>query len=1178
MRESKMHQHELVSVIITARTPTWFTQALDSVLSQDYPHIEIIVADTSDSPFIHKKLQDYLPQHGHFLRYEKVDEKTVAVYEAAVRVAKGKYIKFLSDADLLKPACVSTLVSGLNAFPQCRVAVSSRERAGPQGETLPALISTAPLISENSIIHGQDLLRNQTQKAYSLPGELTAALFHRDDLTQSLIEESLLTTGESALQAIPALVIFHRLLRHTHLLWFAAPLCSVRASDVGRQPHQCEGDEIFRIGRDVLYEKIRQESGSDDAEPALHLARVAQVEQPDAFIIKNLSEEQQKNFTLAILASWRNSRTLNPLQQDMLEDIAAANAHPISVAFFITVTEETVAGLEPLLRFISQIAIPGVGFEPVLITIGVSPDTRTECHAATQQSRIAVINQCIQARQDDWVMFLDASCTLHASGLIALSTMLLVQNAFLAIYADEFFYIDGAPIGAAFRPDFNLDLLLSSPKTMAQHWLFRRELLLAAEGLDARYPSSAEFDLIVKLIESQGFEGIGHLAEPLLTGYLESRDILEDVSIIERHLQNRGYPEGRAALDKFFNYRLRYNHPDKPVVSIVILANWHLASLISSVTTLLEKTTWHNYELILVADNQRTPERDQWLSDIARVDPARIKTVSYDGVFSHGPMANLAAEQAIGEYLVFMHCEMAITDGEWLDNLLNHGLRPEVFAVGAKHLSSENKIRHAGYILGVNGAVGEVFRGNDDRDANYLGRMNVDQNYSAVSGDLVLMRKAVFDELGGFDREQRLYGDVDLCLRAREQGYLTVWTPYARVHRPAARTSPFPDETAQASSKLKQLEEDKIYSRWMPVVARDPAYNANLSLRSRHFELRNDEVNGLPVKAENLPTFLAHNADIYGCGHYRITQPLQAMVADGVAQGKSGMTLLTLSEMGQFRPDSLIIQRRYSPAFHNWMERVSKLHHVFKVFELDDYIINLPMKHYGRQAYKQETAKLIRKSLSYFDRFVVSTAPLADAMSSMHPDIVVIKNRLPVDAWGTLQSLRNQGQKPRVGWAGGISHRGDLEMIFDIVREFSNQVEWVFMGMCPDKLRPYVHEIHTGVDLSLYPAALASLNLDLALAPVEENSFNACKSNLRLLEYGACGVPVICSNVACYQQDDLPVTRVNNRFIEWRDAIRMHLADPAASAGMGMKLQASIRRNWMLTGENLREWAKAWQP
>lgn len=1173
-----MHQQDLVSIIITADVATWFTEALESALNQDYQPIEIIVADYSDAQFIHQTLQRYLPRHCDVIRYLKTEGTVVQLLETAVSAARGKYIKFLSDADLLKPDNISTCVAGLKAFPDCRVALTRRERVGPQGERLDGLLSTSALSQENLIINGRDFLRNQTLKAYSLPGELTAALFYRDDISASLIDQALLTQGNPALQAIPALAFCYSLLSHTHLLWFSAPLCCVRASDVERQPHQRESDELFTSGREYLYEQIRQESWFGEADHAPHLAQVACLDQPDHFSLRNLAEEQQKNFTLDVLAAWRRSRTLNAMQQNRLTDMAAANAHDVSVLVIITVTEENVADLETLLNSIRQGERTGVRFEPVIVTLDLDCAADAECYAATQQTRISVINQIIDARHDDWVMFLDASCTMHDSGMTALSARLVAQNSYLALYADEFFYIDNAPVGAAFRPDLNLDLLLSSPKTMAQHWLFRRELLLAAGGLDADYPSSAEFDLIVKLIESQGFEAIGHVAEPLLTGQLKSRSILEDVAILERHLQNRGYPDGRAALDKFFNYRLRYNHPDKPVVSIVILANWHLASLISCVTTLLEKTTYHRYELIIICDNQGTPERDRWLSDIGSVDPQRIKTVMFDGGFSHGAMANRAAELAVGDYLLFMHCEMAVTDGEWLDNLLNHGQRPEVFATGAKHLSSDNKIRHAGYVLGVNGAVGEVFRGNDDNEPNYLGRMHLDQNYSAVSGDLVLMRKSVFDELGGFDDNKRLYGDVDLCLKAREQGYLTVWTPYARLHRPAARKSPFPDETVHASTKLKQLEEDKVYAQWMPVIASDPAYNPNLSLRSRHFELRNDEFSWQPLRAENLPSFLAHNADIYGCGHYRITQPLKAMIAEGVAQGSSGMTLLTLSEMGQFRPDSLIIQRRYSPAFHTWMERVGKLHNVFKVFELDDYIINLPMKHHGRQAYKQETAKLIRKSLSFFDRFVVSTAPLAEAMRDMHPDIVVVKNRLPSEAWGTLQSLRNQGRKPRVGWAGGISHRGDLEMIFDIVRELSGEVEWVFMGMCPDKLRPYVHEIHSGVDLPLYPAALAALNLDLALAPVEDNIFNACKSNLRLLEYGACGVPVICSNVACYQQDDLPVTRVNNKFIDWREAIRMHLADPDASAKMGRELQAIVRRDWMLTGENLRLWAQAWRP
>lgn len=1172
-----MHQHDLVSIVIIALSPTWFTTALESAINQDYPHVEIIVADYSDTVFIYEKLQKYDRQPEHVIHYLKAQGGEMAACEAALNIAQGKYIKFLSAADTLKPDCVSELVSALTKLPHCRIAVSKRERIGPQGETLADLISTAALNSENIIIDGRDVLRIQTLKEYSLLGELSAALFYRDDLSVLLSKPAFTTTYEELMQNQLALLIGYRLLAQTHLFWHATPLCSIRTSDVDHQPHQCENDEVVKNAREVLHELIRNESWFREREPATGSVRVAALDQPHTFFTKNLIEEQQKNFTLAILAGWVRSRTLEPLQQHYLRRIADDNNLMVTVAVVITVTQETVNNLADLLRSLDEPVIEGVRFEPVIIALDVECDASIECYAATSENRIAVINKLTHERNDHWLIFIDADCIMQSSGLIALAVMLLNQNNYLAIYADEFFYIEGSPVGAAFRPDFNLDLLLSSPKTMAQHWLFRRELLLAAEGLDAAYSSSAEFDLIVKLIESQGFSSIGHLAEPLVTSALKSRDILEDAAIIERHLRNRGYPEAQVAIDKYFNYRLRYNHQNSAGVSLIIFANWHFASLVSCVTTVLEKTLYPRYELIIVSDNECSLERDNWLANIATVDPERIKTLHYDGEFNQGAMVNLAATQAAGEYLLFMHCEMAVTDGEWLGNLLNHGLRPEVAIVGGKHLSSENKIRHAGYVLGLNGAVGEVFRGMGDNEANYLGRLNLDQNYSAVSGDFMLVRKAVFDSLGGFDSAQQLYADVDFCLKARAQGYLTVWTPYARIHRPTARQNPFPRETAQTSRKLKQLEEDKIYSRWMPVVASDPAYNPNLSLRSRHFDLRNDNINWRPVSVEGLPVFLAHNADIYGCGHYRITQPLKAMVAEGIAEGKSGMTLLTLSEMGQFKPDSLIIQRRYSPAFHTWMERVSQLHNVFRVFELDDYIINLPMKHYGRNAYKQETAKLIRKSLGYFDRFVVSTAPLADAMSHMHHDIVVVKNRLPLDAWGQLNSQRQQGKKPRVGWAGGISHRGDLEMIFDIVREFADQVEWIFMGMCPDKLRPYVHEIHSGVDLALYPAALAALNLDLALAPVEDNIFNMCKSNLRLLEYGACGIPVICSNVACYQQDDLPVTRVNNKFISWRDAIRMHLADPDASAKMGMELQAAIRKDWMLSGENLRLWAKAWR-
>jgi len=226
----------------------------------------------------------------------------------------------------------------------------------------------------------------------------------------------------------------------------------------------------------------------------------------------------------------------------------------------------------------------------------------------------------------------------------------------------------------------------------------------------------------------------------------------------------------------------------------------------------------------------------------------------------------------------------------------------------------------------------------------------------------------------------------------------------------------------------------------------------------------------------------------------------------------------------------------------------------------------------------KDILKSLRRGFSLVDRLVVSTEALAEAYAGMHHDIRVVENRLPLDWWQGLSGKRRAGSRPRVGWAGGISHTGDLELIADVVKELAGEVEWVFFGMCPDRLRPYISEFHPGMQIESYPAALARLNLDLALAPVEQNLFNDCKSNLRLLEYGACGFPVICSDVRCYQGDELPVTRVKNRFKDWVDAIRAHINDLDATARLGDELRTAVVSGWMLEGEHLEAWRKAWLP
>jgi glycosyltransferase involved in cell wall biosynthesis len=286
---------------------------------------------------------------------------------------------------------------------------------------------------------------------------------------------------------------------------------------------------------------------------------------------------------------------------------------------------------------------------------------------------------------------------------------------------------------------------------------------------------------------------------------------------------------------------------------------------------------------------------------------------------------------------------------------------------------------------------------------------------------------------------------------------------------------------------------------------------------------------------------------------------------------------LTPVAMERFQPTSLVLQRQIHEHQIKLLESYRDYSRAFKVFELDDLIQQIPVKSMFHGVMPKDVVKSLRRALSAMDRFVVSTPRLAEEFRGFHADIRVVLNRLPVDWWSGLAAQRRVGRKPRVGWGGGSSHRGDLELIADVVRDLAGEVEWVFFGMCPDKLRPYVHEFHTGVPIEEYPRKLASLNLDLALAPLEENAFNECKSNLRLLEYGACGYPVICTDIACYASE-LPATRVKNRYKDWIGAIRMHLDDLDATARLGDALREEVRKDWMLEGDKLTAWRDAWLP
>jgi glycosyltransferase involved in cell wall biosynthesis len=317
-------------------------------------------------------------------------------------------------------------------------------------------------------------------------------------------------------------------------------------------------------------------------------------------------------------------------------------------------------------------------------------------------------------------------------------------------------------------------------------------------------------------------------------------------------------------------------------------------------------------------------------------------------------------------------------------------------------------------------------------------------------------------------------------------------------------------------------------------------------------------------------------ADFQGCGEYRIIAPCRALYKAGLAQTHINQKLYRPVQLARIKPDAIIVQRPVENIHFDALKDIKRFSKTFRVFEIDDLLHNLPRKSTHLDVMHGDELERVAESISLCDRLVTTSPILADIYGRFCDDTKIIPNYLERAKWGQLTPMRLHGRKPRVGWAGGASHTGDLELLYPVIKALHKEVDWVFYGMCPESLRPYIHEFHGPTPLDSYPAKLASLNLDLALAPLEYHPFNEAKSPLRILEYGILGYPVICTDIVTYQ-GNFPVTRVSNNPQDWIEAIHHTIADSDKLAAQGDALRENIKNHWMLE-DNLDKWLAAWLP
>ena len=289
------------------------------------------------------------------------------------------------------------------------------------------------------------------------------------------------------------------------------------------------------------------------------------------------------------------------------------------------------------------------------------------------------------------------------------------------------------------------------------------------------------------------------------------------------------------------HYRVRYTIRGLPLVSIIIPTKDRVDLLKRCIESIESKTFYRNYEIIIVDNNSTDPSTLGYLESI----PHRV--MKFNGSFNFSKINNFAAKYTKGEHILFLNNDIEVVEEHWLEAMLEHSQRPEVGMVGARLLyprdsanNGHGRIQHAGVIVGIFGTAGHAFRYLPSNSPNYFNLHRVIRNCSAVTAACAMVRRSVFDEVGGFDENLKVaFGDIDLCLRMREKGYLVVYTPYAMLyhHEYATRGKRHPPE-----------DEAYMMNRWREFFIKgDPFYNPNLTLLREDYSLasKKDSVSDL---------------------------------------------------------------------------------------------------------------------------------------------------------------------------------------------------------------------------------------------------------------------------------------------------------------------------------------------
>ena len=393
------------------------------------------------------------------------------------------------------------------------------------------------------------------------------------------------------------------------------------------------------------------------------------------------------------------------------------------------------------------------------------------------------------------------------------------------------------------QPDFNL-FRLRENNYIGQFWAIRKEILEQAGKFDPEYDGAQDYDMLLRCSEQA--ENIVHVpkilchsmkAENLITEEQEKKNWEAGRKALEEHYRRAEVSATAELADKKGWYRSHLTISGEPMISVIIPSKDHINDLELCISSIEEKTTWKNYEIIIVENNSVEKETFVYYETLKNRYP-NVRILTWKKEFNYSAINNFAVREARGEYLLFLNNDVEIITENWLEEMLQLCQQKDVGMVGAKLYYPDDTVQHAGVVVGFGGIAGHCFV-QQKRDATgYCHRIICAQDYSAVTAACMMVKREAFDKVHGLSEEfQVAFNDIDFCLRLGKAGYLVVYNPYAELYHYESKSRGLED-TPEKVARFNR-EWALVAKRWPDILQNgDPYYNPNLTLRKSDFSLR----------------------------------------------------------------------------------------------------------------------------------------------------------------------------------------------------------------------------------------------------------------------------------------------------------------------------------------------------